>query len=76
MNMWLHSMDVSSLYGCYLINIEKEKKLTLKEKSEPILLDILIKKGKFCKVLWIHILQYYPKLNNGHHTKPSNLYVC
>ena len=40
--------------------------------------EIFIKKGKLLKVFrhFIHVLQYYPKLNNGHHTKPSNLYVC
>ena len=34
--------------------------------------------GKFLNILWhfIHLLQYYPKLNNGQHTKSSNLYVC
>ena len=38
---------------------------------------MFIKKGKFLKVLWhfMHVLQYYPKFNNGHHTKPDNLYV-
>ena len=24
----------------------------------------------------LHVLQYYPKSNNEHHTKPSTLYVC
>ena len=40
--------------------------------------DMFIKKGMFLKVLWhfVHVLQYYPKLNNGHHTKPRDLYVC
>ena len=40
--------------------------------------DIFIKRGKFLKVLWhfIHLLQYYPQLNDGHHTKSSNLGVC
>ena len=39
---------------------------------------IFIKKYKIFKVLWhfVHALQNYPKLNNEHHTKPSNLYVC
>ena len=23
----------------------------------------------------MHVLKYYPKFNNGHHTKPDNLYV-
>ena len=27
-------------------------------------------------VTFTHVLQYYPKLNIGHHTKPSDLYVC
>ena len=41
-------------------------------------MDMFIKKGKFLKVLWhfIHVLQYYPKLNNEHRPKPSNLHVC
>ena len=35
---------------------------------------MFIKKGKFLKVLrhFIYVLQYYPKLNNGQHIKPSN----
>ena len=39
---------------------------------------MLIRKSKFLKILWrfIHISQNYPKLNNGHHTKLRNLYVC
>ena len=24
----------------------------------------------------LHVLQYYPKFNNEHHSKPSTLYVC
>ena len=39
------------------------------------LMYMFIKKGKFFKVLryFINLLQYYPKLNNGQHTKLSNL---
>ena len=35
-------------------------------------------KGKLLMILghFIHVLQYYLILNNKHHTKPSNLYVC
>ena len=40
--------------------------------------DMFIKKDKFLKVLWhlIHLLKYYRKFNNGHHTELSNLYIC
>ena len=31
---------------------------------------------RFYDFLLMCVLQYYPKFNNGHHTKPSNLYVC
>ena len=39
---------------------------------------MFIEKGEFLKVLghFIHVLQYYQKLNDRHHTKPNNLYVC
>ena len=38
---------------------------------------MFIKKAKNLNVLWhfIHVLQYYPKFNNEHHTKPSNLFM-
>ena len=47
-------------------------------KHETIIQDMFIKKGKFLKVLWhcVHVLPYYPKFNNKHHTKPSYLHVC
>ena len=40
-------------------------------------MGMFIKKGKFVKVFWhfIHAVSYYPKLNHGHHTKPSDLNV-
>ena len=42
-----------------------------------IYMDLFIKKGKFLKVLWhfVHVLQSYPKFNNGDHTKPSKVWI-
>ena len=50
----------------------------MNKKKRCTLLDRFIRKaGKFLKVLqhFIHVLQYYAELNNGHHNKPNNLFV-
>ena len=39
----------------------------------PVKVDMLIKKGKFLKVVW-HFIHVYAKLNNRQQTKPRLKY--